>query len=125
MDVPDIESQIRRAFGSRAGARPFGTIEWIADRGPASAEMSAALAVFDPDSSNAEHVHPNSEELIYVLEGEIEHTLGDQSTILRAGDLFVAPRHVPHRLVNRSGAPCRMLIVFPTAAREFVETGRS
>ena len=37
-----------------------------------------------------------------MLEGEVEHTLGDQRTSLRAGDLIVVPRGVPHRLINRA-----------------------
>jgi len=125
MIVPAIEAQARRSFRSKGGIREFGAIEWVADGGAASAEMSAALAVFEAGGSNAEHTHPNCEELVYVLDGEIEHTLGEQSTVLRAGDLFVVPRHAPHRLVNRSGAPCRMLIVFPAVEREFVEVRRS
>ena len=125
MILPEIDVQARRSFGARSGTREFGAIEWVGDGGAASAEMSAALAVFEAGGSNAEHTHPNCEELVYVLDGEIEHTLGAQSTVLRAGDLFVVPRHAPHRLVNRSGAPCRMLIVFPAAEREFVEVRSS
>jgi quercetin dioxygenase-like cupin family protein len=61
---------------------------------------------------------------VYVLDGEVEHTLGEQRTILRAGDLIVVPRNVPHRLINASGTACKTLIVFSAPDRVFSPTGR-
>jgi quercetin dioxygenase-like cupin family protein len=117
--IPPIEDAIRRAFGSGAETRPFGVIEWAV-----GAEAAVAAATFDDGGDNVEHTHPNCEEIVYVLEGEIEHTLGEASSVLRAGDLIIVPRDIPHRLMNRSGAPCRMLIAFTHPDREFVPTGR-
>ena len=119
MDIPAIESIIRRGFGGASEARPFGVIEWAT-----GSELAVAMATFDDGGDNAEHTHPNCEEVVYVIEGEVEHTLGDQTTVLRAGDMIIVPRHVPHRIINRTGAACRMLILFSDAEREFVPTGR-
>ena len=77
-----------------------------------------------PGKSNAEHIHPNCEEVVYVLDGEVEHTLGDERTTLQAGDLIVVPRGVPHQLLNTSGAPVRAYIVFSSPDRKFEPTGR-
>jgi quercetin dioxygenase-like cupin family protein len=122
VDLPPIDSQARRDIGSRAEPRPFGSVEWaVAAGNPAGAEHTVGLAIFEPGACNANHYHAMCEEVVYVLEGEIEHTLGDQSTTLRAGDLFVVPRHAPHRLINRGAAPCRMLIIFNSPNRDFVE----
>jgi quercetin dioxygenase-like cupin family protein len=118
VDVPPIETAIKRAFGATTEERPFGRIEWAT-----GADLAAAIATFDNGGDNVEHTHPNCEELVLVLEGEIEHTLGEESALLRSGDMIVVPRHAPHRLINRSGAPCRMLIVFSDPEREFAPTG--
>jgi quercetin dioxygenase-like cupin family protein len=40
------------------------------------------------------------------------------------GDLIVVPRGAPHRLVNASGTDMRAYIVFSSAERKFVPTGR-
>jgi quercetin dioxygenase-like cupin family protein len=80
--------------------------------------------VFDAGKSNVEHVHPNCEEVVYVIEGEVEHTLGDASTRLRQGDLIVVPRGVPHRLINTGSEACKTYIVFSSPDRQFVPTGR-
>ena len=90
----------------------------------AGAEQTIGLAVFDAGKSNVEHIHPNCEEVVYVMDGEVEHTLGEQTTTLRAGDLIVVPRNVPHRLINRGGAACTTYIVFSSPDRQFVPTGR-
>jgi quercetin dioxygenase-like cupin family protein len=125
MDVPPIDQQVRRDVGSHADATDFGSVQWAAREGdPPGAETTGGLAVFDAGKSNVEHVHPDCEEVVYVLDGQVEHTLGGQSTILAAGDLIVVPRGVPHRLINKSGAAVRAYIVFSSPARTFVPTGR-
>lgn len=121
--MPETETQVRRDIGSRAEARDFGSVDWATHAGsPAGAEMTVGLAVFDAGKGNEEHAHPNCEEVVYVLAGEVEHTLGTQSTVLRAGDLVVVPRNVAHRLINRTGDPVRACIVFSSPDRQFVPT---
>lgn len=121
MDVPSIESQVRRGVGASGEQREFGTVHWAVREGdPPGAETTFGVATFIAGSSNAEHTHPNAEEVVYVLEGEVTHTLGDQRVTLRAGDLIVVPRDVPHRLINESGADMRAVIVFSAPDRLFV-----
>jgi quercetin dioxygenase-like cupin family protein len=120
-----IDNQTRRDVGAAADVTDFGSVHWaVRDGHPAGAELTVGLATFNAGKSNVEHTHPNCEEVVYVLDGEVEHTLGDQTTILRSGDLIVVPRNVPHRLINNSDAACRTYIVFSSSDRQFVPTGR-
>ena len=121
MDVPPIDSQVRRDVGAAAERTDFGSVHWaVRDGDPPGSEQTIGVATFEAGKSNVEHVHPNCEEVVYVLEGEVEHTLGAQTTTLRAGDLIVVPRGAPHRLINTSGAACRAYIVFSSPDRQFV-----
>ena len=125
MSTVPIDQQIRRDVGAAAETTDFGSVHWAVHAGdPPGAEQTIGLAVFDAGKSNAEHIHPNCEEVVYVLDGEVEHTLGDQQTTLRAGDLIVVPRGVAHRLVNTSATPVRTYIVFSSPDRQFEATGR-
>ena len=125
MHVPPIEQQVRRAVGAAPETTDFGSVQWAARAGdPPGAEQTVGLAVFHAGKSNIEHTHPDSEEVVYVLDGKVTHTLGDQRTTLRAGDLIVVPRGVPHRLLNEGAAPARAYIVFSSPVRRFVPTGR-
>lgn len=123
MDVPPIDQQVRRNVGGTPEITDFGSVHWVVrEHDPEGAELTVGLAIFDAGKSNAEHIHPNCEEIVYVLEGEVEHTLGGQRTTLRAGDLIVVPRNVPHRLLNSGSAPVRACIVFSAPDRKFVPT---
>lgn len=123
MDVPPIDQQVRRNVGAAADATEFGSLRWVVRAGdPPGAETTVGVAVFDAGKSNVEHVHPNCEEVVYVLDGEVEHSLGIERTVLRAGDLIVVPRNVPHRLINTGSDPVRAYIVFSSSEREFVPT---
>ena len=121
MDIPSIDTQVRRKVGDGAEATDFGTLQWVVREGdPAGAETTIGLATFSAGKSNVQHIHPNCEEVVYVLDGQVEHTLGAQSTVLEAGDLIVVPRGVPHRLLNRSLDDVRAYIVFSSPDRQFV-----
>ena len=123
MDVPLIDTQVRRDLGSAGATTDFGSVQWAVREGdPAGAELTVGLAIFDAGKSNVEHLHPNCEEVVYVMDGEVQHTLGEQTTTLHAGDLIVVPRGVPHRLINESEAACRTYIVFSSPDRQFVPT---
>src|SRR4051794_25812385 len=43
------------------------------------------------------HRHPSSDEVFYVIEGELMIELEDREVRLREGDLFTVPRGVVHR----------------------------
>ncbi len=125
MDIPPIDVQVRRNVGAAGEPRDFGSVHWVVRAGdPEGAEQTIGLSVFDAGKGNVEHVHPNCEEVVYVLEGEVEHTLGDQASRLAAGDLIVVPRGAPHRLFNHGPAPARTYIVFSSPDRQFEPTGR-
>lgn len=55
------------------------------------------------------HVHANEDECIYVLSGEVEMTIGDSSSILKAGTSCFIPRNVPHRLRNKKTRITRVM----------------
>jgi len=124
MDVPPIDRQVRRNVGGAAEETEFGSIQWVVCAGdPEGVEQTVGLVVIDAGKGNVEHVHPNCDEILLVLEGEAEHTLGRQSTRLRANDLIVVPRGVPHRFLNVGSTPARAYVVFSSPDRQFVPTG--
>lgn len=72
------------------------------------------------------HVHTKEDEVFKVLEGEMELTVGNQTTILKAGDLALGPRGVPHswKIVGDRNAKI-ILSVFPAGIElMFEELGK-
>ena len=42
------------------------------------------------------HAHPACQEVLYLLAGKLEHTLGDESVTMEAGDSIVVPPGANH-----------------------------
>lgn len=61
------------------------------------------------------HVHRREDETMYLLDGELDVTIGDDSFTLRPGESYFAPRGVPHRLRNLGCAPARSLALHTPA----------
>jgi quercetin dioxygenase-like cupin family protein len=71
------------------------------------------------------HVHTKEDEIFKVLEGQLEVTVGDETTILKAGDLAFAPKNVPHSWKVIGEQECKTILsVFPAGLENmFAELG--
>lgn len=65
-----------------------------------------------PPGSNVPppHSHAN-EELIYVLEGTLRYTVGDETRDLRPGDTMTTPTGVAHAFSNPHGVMAKALVI--------------
>ncbi|HEX2992575.1 MAG TPA: cupin domain-containing protein [Anaerolineales bacterium] len=57
-------------------------------------------AVFGPESGSPLHIHHKEDEVIYVLNGEIEIRLGQNTLHIPVGGIVHLPKKVPHALYN-------------------------
>lgn len=71
--------------------------------------FSVVEIVTPPQGKVALHVHEREDELVHVLEGTIEVTLGDQTMTAKPGVLALLPRGVPHGFTNVGDVPSRVL----------------
>ena len=91
-----------------------GVDRWQVVSGDKGAEsLNVGQLTFDPESAVPNHTHP-TEEAMLVLEGELEAVLGEETTIVRAGQTVLAPAGVRHGFVNRSAGQASLLAIFPT-----------
>jgi quercetin dioxygenase-like cupin family protein len=68
------------------------------------------------------HTHTREDEAYYVLSGELEVVVEDETFVLRAGDTLIAPRDIPHQLRNSGDAENHYLLVFsPSGFEEFLK----
>ena len=68
------------------------------------------------------HVHENEDEVFQVLTGQVEMTIGDNTTTLNAGDIIFCPKGIPHawRVVGEEKARA-MLSIFPAGLENMFE----
>jgi mannose-6-phosphate isomerase-like protein (cupin superfamily) len=55
------------------------------------------------------HAHPQSTHFLYLIKGEIELTVGDETTVVKAGDFVTIPQGIPHAM-KRVGAAEALLL---------------
>jgi len=77
---------------------------------------SGGLGVFEltvPAGSNVPppHSHSNNEECVYVLEGTLRYTVGNETRDLGPGESMSTPKGVVHAFANPFSASARALII--------------
>jgi mannose-6-phosphate isomerase-like protein (cupin superfamily) len=58
------------------------------------------ISSYAPAAHVARHLHETKEQIYHFLEGEGLLELGEETRVVRAGDIAYIPPHVPHALQN-------------------------
>ena len=105
--------------GDRAGF-PWGSITWLHSGAfSGSEELTLGEVVIREGKSNPTHTHSNCEEVLYLIEGELQHTCGDEPAHhLRPGDSICIQRGIPHNATCVSERDARMIVAYSSAFRE-------
>ncbi len=70
----------------------------------------------EPHMPLPEHSHPH-EQIVNLLEGKLEMTVGGETHTLEAGDVLVIPSNVPHSCIAHE--PTRVLDIFSPVREEY------
>jgi quercetin dioxygenase-like cupin family protein len=58
---------------------------------------------YEPGKRVLRHAHPEAEQVMAIIDGEVTMTVGDETRTLRAGDVAVVNRGIEHELVSEPG----------------------
>ncbi len=123
-DQETAESKEKRVAGAADGDAlrfPWGSIVWLCSgERLADAETTFGYVEIRSGMKNPRHLHPNSDEVLYLIEGELDHSLGDTVHHLTPGMAIHIPRGVEHDAVNTSDRTARMVVSYPTPDRQVV-----
>jgi quercetin dioxygenase-like cupin family protein len=59
--------------------------------------------VYEAGTRVARHSHPTAEQVMWIVEGDVTMTVGDETKTLGAGDVVVVNRGVEHELYSDGG----------------------
>jgi quercetin dioxygenase-like cupin family protein len=107
-----------RRFGGTTGTGRV-KVDMAADRSFAIVESAPAAGAAGPPR----HIHDAYDEAWYVLEGEIEFSVGDRVELCGPGSLAFAPRGTVHGFRNPGPRDARMLVVMTAECLQLVEEG--
>ena len=74
-------------------------------------DLQVCRAVLPPGEGHGFHHHPELEEPIYVLEGEVEQWVGEEKQILKVGELAHMGAGVVHATFNTSSIDAVILAI--------------
>jgi len=89
-------------------------------------ETADSIMLFEetapPGTETTFHLHHDSDEVAYVLEGEVTMKIGDEVTVGTTGSCAFFPRSVPHAWKNTGTNTARILFLYtPARAGGFFE----
>ena len=97
----------------------WGRIVWTAARSLGnSATMTFGRVLIRANQANQIHRHPNCDEILHVITGRIEHSLGDELLVINPGDTINIPAGVWHNARALDGVDADMAICFSSADRQ-------
>lgn len=108
-------------FVSREGSRPIVSVDAIGLQDGRGIRLEClvqngqllygSIHIVDPGGDSGGSIAHVGEEVGYVLDGDVEMTIGDRSYRLKAGDSFFFPSETPHSYRNPGSSVARILWV--------------
>lgn len=113
-----VNDFVRSTERQEAEVTPWGRLRWlVGEEQTPGAEQTFGVVTIEPDQRNPLHAHPNCEELLYVVSGECDHKLGDETYRMTPGSVIRIPRGVPHWARCISQEPLVAVISFSAPDR--------
>ncbi|MEU3951591.1 cupin domain-containing protein [Streptomyces achromogenes] len=110
---------VRDAEAEVVGDTPV-AVRLLADSSASGGALSTVRVTLAEGADGARpHVHHNSAEMFYLLDGEAEVLSGDDVVTAARGDLIIVPPDRPHAFAAAPGAAADLLIVIAPGVERF------
>lgn len=98
----------------------WGSLIWLAGKQMGNMDgLTLGRVVIRRGMSNPRHSHPNCGEVLYLLSGRLDHTIGDDRVIMEPGDTLVVPAGVPHNATSIGETDADMMVAYDSGDRQF------
>ena len=113
-----------KVFGAgsalRARLQPgeWATMEWLIDDAMiAGADMSVARMTLKQGGTSEAHSHPNCNEVIHLVSGRIEQSVGNERYVMEPGDTVLVPQGSRHCSRNLGSSAAVMIVSYSAGTR--------
>lgn len=98
----------------------WGSLRWLASRELGNAQrLTLGRVRIGRGQANPRHCHPGCEEVLFLLSGRLEHTLGGEMVALMPGDTLSIPAGVYHNAVSVGEEDADMIVAYSSGTRDF------
>ena len=102
------------------------TMDWLVDDSIiAGAGLSVARMTLRPGICSEGHSHPNCAEVIHLIAGRVEQTVGTERFTMEAGDSAFVPPGRFHRTRNQGRDDATMVVAYSAGTRIYDPAGQS
>lgn len=100
----------------------WGTLQWlVSGKAGTSESQTVGRVTFKPGKSNPLHYHPNCDEVLCLISGQLEHVLdGTQTVKMAAGDAIAIPQGMKHNAKNIGNCETVAIISFNNSDRQTI-----
>jgi len=111
---------VKRSADHKVQAFDWGTLTWFASQEIGNSEtMTLGRCVIKPGCENPRHSHPNCDEILHVLQGQILHAIENgESVRMATGDTISIPPNIVHNAKNLAKQDAILVICFSSAERK-------
>ena len=116
------DAKVLRAHEAEVAEFDWGRLFWYASAKLGnSRQMTVGKCVIRPGGENPGHHHPNCEEVLHVLSGNILHYVrGEKPVEMGQGDTIALPAGVSHYAKNIGWEDAVLMIAYSSAERKVV-----
>lgn len=119
MNKTTIEAAITAAGAGEILELEWGRIAWHVARSLGNSDtMTFGLVTILAGQANPRHRHPNCDEILHLVSGRIEHSLGEETRIMNAGDTISIPTGIVHNARALGEVDALMTISFSSPDRQ-------
>ncbi|MEU0072224.1 cupin domain-containing protein [Streptomyces sp. NPDC006332] len=111
---------LTRAAGAETTSDPSSVMTLLADSDHTGGRLTSYRSTFAEGAVGAPaHLHTKASESFFVIDGALQVLVGEEITVLDAGDFLVVPPHTPHAFAAAPGRTADVLFVFTPGAGRF------
>ena len=90
-------------FRSWNGRDSFEFVDGVRIHAIGGEQVLLCKVKYDPGKQVPWHAHEDTEQVMFILEGEVEMTIEEETATLKAGDVVVVNRGLNHKLYSEGG----------------------
>ncbi len=111
---------LTRAADAETTRDPSSVMTLLADSGHTGGRLTSYRSTFAGGGVGAPaHLHTRASEMFSVIDGALQVLVGEEITVLEAGDFLVVPPHTPHAFAAAPGRTADVLFVLTPGAGRF------
>jgi quercetin dioxygenase-like cupin family protein len=118
----DTAKTIRVAAADAPAVEPvgeWGSAVWLANKALTGSSISVLRLLLQPRHSGRKHRHPDADEVLCLIHGQVHVHAGDETQPLQPGDSLSIPAGLAHQIENVGSGNAEMTIAYSSGERAY------